>query len=145
MMDPLGDRLKENRRITIIDLPGFGLSEEPDYPYSVSDYADFVHDLLAELNISKPVLIGHSFGGRISIVYASKYDVDKLVLFGSPCVRHAYVDKKQKLLKSIKKIKILKPFVNIVKKHSGSVDYRNASALMRDVLVKTVNTDLSEN
>jgi pimeloyl-ACP methyl ester carboxylesterase len=32
-----------------------------------------------------------------------------------------------------------------MKKHMGSVDYRNASPLMRDVLVKTVNQDLSEN
>ena len=28
-------------------------------------------DLLAELKIDNPILIGHSFGGRISIVYAS--------------------------------------------------------------------------
>ena len=42
-----------------------------------------------------------------------------------------------------KKIKVLKPLVNVIKKHSGSVDYRNATPLMRDVLVKTVNEDLS--
>ena len=89
-------------------------------------------------------MIGHSFGGRISIVYASKYPVKKLVLFGSPCVRHTYNDKKQSFFKKIKKVKILKPLVNVMKKHMGSVDYRNASPLMRDVLVKTVNEDLSE-
>ncbi len=104
MMDPLGERLKENHRITIIDLPGFGLSNEPDFAYTVSDYALLVHDLLEELNVTNPILIGHSFGGRISIVYASMYNVNKLVLFGSPCVRHEYVDRKQKILKKIKKI-----------------------------------------
>ena len=145
MMDPLGKNFSNNHRITIIDLPGFGLSMEPDYAYSIYDYTDFVHELLEELKIHKPILIGHSFGGRIAIIYASKYDTEKVVLFGSPCVRHEYNDKKQSLLKKIKKVKVFKPIVNVMKKHMGSVDYRNATPIMRDVLVKTVNQDLSEN
>ncbi len=144
MMDPIGEKLKDKFRITIIDLPGFGLSNEPDYAYTVFDYTDFVHDLLTELKIDNPILIGHSFGGRIAIIYASRYKTKKVVLFGSPCVRHAYTDKKQSLLKRMKKFKIFKPIVNIMKKHMGSIDYRNASPIMRDVLVKTVNQDLSD-
>ena len=31
-----------------------------------------------------------------------------------------------------------------MKKHTGSVDYRNASPRMREILVKAVNEDLSE-
>ena len=143
MMDPVGERLKNKYHITIIDLPGFGLSNEPDFAYTVSDYVELVHDLLMDLKINNPILIGHSFGGRISIVYASKYDVSKIVLFGSPCVRHEYVSKKQNILKKMKKIKLLKPIVNVMKKHMGSTDYKNASPIMRDVLVKTVNEDLS--
>lgn len=143
MMDPIGERLKNKYHITIIDLPGFGLSNEPDFGYTVSDYVELVHDLLMDLKINNPILIGHSFGGRISIVYASKYDVNKIVLFGSPCVRHEYVSKKQNILKKMKKIKLLKPIVNVMKKHMGSTDYKNASPIMRDVLVKTVNEDLS--
>ena len=144
MMDPLGTNLKENHRITIIDLPGFGLSEEPDTIYGVSDYVELLHELFLELKIEKPILIGHSFGGRLSICYASKYPVSKMVLFGSPCVRHVYKSKKQSFYKALKKVKILNPIVNIMKKHMGSADYKNASPKMRDVLVKTVNEDLSE-
>lgn len=144
MMEPLGNYLKVNHKITIVDLPGFGLSNEPDNAYSVSDYVELLHDLFNELKVSKPILIGHSFGGRISIVYASKYDVNKVVLFGSPCVRHEYKSFKQSVLKTMKKVKIFNPLVNLMKKHTGSVDYRNASNRMREVLVKTVNEDLSE-
>ena len=54
------------------------------------------------------------------------------------------LDLKTKVLKGLKKIKILSPIVNIMKKHMGSVDYRNATPVMRDILVKTVNQDLSE-
>ena len=144
MMRPLGDKFSSNYRITIIDLPGFGLSEEPKEALSVIDYAEIVHELLCELDIKKPIMMGHSFGGRISIVYASCYDVCKLVLFGSPCVRHEYKSLKQSFYKKIKKIKVLSPLVNFMKNHTGSVDYRNASVMMKDILVKTVNQDLSD-
>ena len=145
MMKPLGDNLSDHFRITIIDLPGFGLSKEPDYAWTIFDYTEMVHDLLKELKIDNPIMMGHSFGGRIAIVYASKYPVHKLVLFGSPCVRHEYKSFKQTILKKLKKIKLLTPLVNVMKKHMGSEDYRNASPIMRDILVKTVNQDLSEN
>lgn len=144
MMDPLGNYLKANHKITIVDLPGFGLSEEPKSSYSVSDYVLTLHDLFNELKINNPILIGHSFGGRLSIVYASKYKVKKVVLFGSPCVRHIYKSKKQSFFKAMKKIKIFNPILNILKKHLGSEDYKKASPRMREVLVKTVNEDLSE-
>ena len=143
MMQPLGDEFADNYRVTIIDLPGFGISEEPDSAYTIFDYTEIVHELLDDLKIKKPILMGHSFGGRISIVYASKYDVKKLVLFGSPCVRHEHKSLKEGFYKFMKKIKIFNPFIDFAKKHTGSPDYRNASPLMREILVKTVNQDLS--
>ena len=144
MMKPLGDKFSDRYRITIIDLPGFGVSEEPDSAYTIFDYTDVVYELLTSLNIINPILVGHSFGGRIAIVYASKYKVNKLVLFGSPCVRHEYKSLKQSFYKQIKKIKILNPLVNFMKNHTGSIDYRNASPRMKEILVKTVNQDLSD-
>lgn len=143
MMDPLGNYLKVNHRITIVDLPGFGLSSEPDYAYEVLDYVTLLHELFEELGIFKPILIGHSFGGRISIVYAAMYDVCKVILLASPCVRHERKSFQTSLFKIMKKMKIFNPLMNTLKKHMGSVDYRNASSRMREVLVKTVNQDLS--
>ena len=143
MMEPIGNMLKDNYRITIVDLPGFGLSEEPNYAFGITDYVDILHELLNVLDVKKPILIGHSFGGRISIIYASEYDVKKVILFGSPCVRHDAKGKKSKAFTVIKKLKIFNPVLNAIKKHVGSVDYRKATPVMRDVLVKTVNQDLS--
>ena len=144
MMAPLGNLLRENHRVTIVDLPGFGLSEEPDYAYSVYDYVDLLEELFRELKIKKPSLIGHSFGGRLSIIYASKNDVDRVVLFGSPCVRHEHKSFKQSIFKALKKVKILSPISEFMKKFVGSPDYKNAKGVMRDILVKTVNEDLSK-
>jgi len=144
MMDPIGKFLKDKYRVTIIDLPGFGLSEKPDYAYTVYDYVFLLEELFEKLKIEKPSLIGHSFGGRLSIIYASRNEVEKLVLFGSPCVRHEQKSVKQTILKKLKKVKILSPFSNIAKKFIGSADYKNADGVMREILVKTVNEDLSE-
>lgn len=144
MMDPLGKLLK-NCRITILDLPGFGSSMEPSFAYNISDYASLLHDFLKELKIDNPILIGHSFGGRIAIYYASIYPVSKLVLFGSPFIKRENDSLKLKVFKSLKKIKFLNNFAEIMKNHIGSEDYKNASGVMRQILVNTVNTDLSSN
>ncbi len=147
MMEPLGDLLKNNYKITIIDLPGFGLSEEPDSDFDLHSYVELLKELFNFLKIKKPIIVGHSFGGRLGIIYSAKYEVSKLVLFGAPCVRHKPVVKKnvkQRIFNFLKKFKIFKPLTEEMKKHMGSVDYRNATPVMRNVLVKTVNEDLSE-
>ena len=83
MMQPLVGGLK-NKKVLIIDLPGFGLSDEPKTVWSIEDYADFVHKIVLHFGYEKCSIIGHSFGGKIGLVYASKYDTEKLILFGSP-------------------------------------------------------------
>ena len=84
MMKMIGDAFKDRFQILILDLPGYGKSSEPPFSWSVYDYVDMLHELLSKLNIKDIILIGHSFGGKISLAYSSKYDVKKLVLFGSP-------------------------------------------------------------
>lgn len=145
MMKPLGDLLADNYHITIIDLPGFGKSKEPATILDVGDYTEIVHDLLKSLNVVKPTLIGHSFGGRISIRYGASYDVEKLVLCGAPCVKtKKELTLKEKMLKSVKKLPGMEKLADIAKNYIGSTDYKNASPMMRDILVKVVGEDLSE-
>lgn len=145
MMKPLGDLLADNYHITIIDLPGFGKSKEPATILDVGDYTEIVHDLLKSLKVVKPTLIGHSFGGRISIRYGASYDVEKLVLCGAPCVKtKKKLTLKEKMLKSVKKLPGMEKLADIAKNYIGSTDYKNASPMMRDILVKVVGEDLSE-
>ena len=145
MMKPLGDLFSDHYRITIIDFPGFGLSDEPNFSWDVGDYALMLKELIKELKIKKPIIMGHSFGGRVAIRYAADNPVKKLVLFGSPCVRS---DKKiplnVRVLKSMKKLPGMNNIAEHMKKHIGSRDYKAASKTMREVLVNTVNEDLSE-
>lgn len=144
MMKPVGDRLK-NHHIIIIDLPGYGNSSEPKYVWTVYDYVECIKELLDSLNVKNPILIGHSFGGKISLEYASKYKVKKLILFGSPYRKG--IDKmplKTKLLKFAKKIPVVNRLEGFAKKHIGSTDYKKASDMMRKILVETVNLDITE-
>ena len=145
MMQPLVAGLK-NKKVLIIDLPGFGKSCKPNYAWSIEDYADFVNKIVNNLGYNKCSIIGHSFGGKIGLIYASKYDVDKLILFASPYkVELKKESLKLKIFKKMKKIPFLKETVEFAKKHMGSTDYRNASGIMRDILVKHVNNDITEN
>lgn len=145
MMKPVGDRLSENSFITILDLPGYGKSDIPKIPFTVYDYVEIIKEFLNQLNIKNPVLIGHSFGGKISLLYASMYDTKKLILFASPFKKEKSNNTlKIKLLKSMKKIPVLNKLENFAKKHVGSTDYRNASPIMREILVNTVNLDITE-
>ncbi len=144
MMKFLGDPLSKNYRVTILDLPGFGESVEPDTVWTVYDYADMLYELVEKLSIKNPILIGHSFGGRIAICYASKYDVKKVILFGAPCVRNKKISIKEKLLKSAKKLPLMDTLGEKMKNYIGSTDYKNASPKMREILVHTVNEDLSD-
>ncbi len=145
MMQPLGDKLQKNHRITILDLPGFGKSSEPTEELTVYDYCEILREFVTRLKIKNPTLIGHSFGGRISIIYASKYEVDKLVLFGSPCfAKRSNPSLKVKVLKFMKKVPGINKLEEFAKKHIGSSDYKSASPMMRKILVNTVNADLSE-
>ena len=144
MMMPIAKPFIKKHNVLLIDLPGFGLSSEPNEEWSLYDYADMVHELSKKLKIKSPILIGHSFGGKISICYALKYEVSKLILLASPYKKAIKKENvKTKMLKAMKKVKLLKGLEEYVKKHVGSTDYRNASVMMRKILVKHVNTDLT--
>lgn len=146
MMQPVGDGLSEYFNITIVDLPGFGLSSEPDYVWKINDYVNCIYELLNELNIKKPIMIGHSFGGKITLLYASMYETEKIVLFGSPYTKEIQqISTKTKILKTLKKVPGLNKLEGFAKKHIGSTDYKNASDTMRKILVETVNLDITEN
>lgn len=146
MMKPIGNAFKNNFKITIIDLPGFGNSDEPNNILTVFDYVEYLQKLFIKLKIENPILIGHSFGGKIAIAYASKYKVKKLILFApSFCKTKQRLTTKQKILKILKKIPILNKLENYAKSKIGSTDYKNASPIMRQILVNSINLDLKEN
>lgn len=84
---PLVDALRLlGYRAVSPDLPGFGSAELPKKPLGLKEYAEFLREYLHKHNIKKPILFGHSFGGRISLKYQQLYpsEISALVLSGTP-------------------------------------------------------------
>ena len=145
MMMPIAKPFIKKYNVLIIDLPGFGDSAEPNEVWSIEDYSDMVYELTKELKMNNPILIGHSFGGKISLSFATKYKTKKLVLLACPYrVENKKLTTKQKIFKVLKKVPGLNKLESTIKKYVGSTDYRNASEMMRKILVKHVNYDLTD-
>ena len=69
-------------KVVCVDLRGHGLSSAPPGPYSITDLALDVHNLIQMLNLGKVCLVGLSTGGRVATRLALDYpdDLSELVL-----------------------------------------------------------------
>lgn len=67
------------------DWPGYGESEQPDYPLATADYIHLLGGFLAALNIERCHLLGFSMGGGVALGYALEQPqrLKKLILVSS--------------------------------------------------------------
>ncbi len=65
--------MRRGHSVMALDLRGHGRSDKPDQQYTMRVFADDVAWLCAELELTKPILIGHSMGGIISFDLAARY------------------------------------------------------------------------
>ena len=139
------------------DLPGFGGTDEPETPWGVSEYADFVLHFAEKLGLQKVLLMGHSHGGRVSIEIASRdtlpFALTRLVLMDAAGVlpkktfRQKLRQRQYKICRAVLETGFCRALYpdaleNLRRSH-GSADYLNATPLMRQTLVKCVNTDMT--
>lgn len=135
-----------------IDLPGFGASDEPEEVWGVENYTHCIESFVKQLGIESPSLAGHSFGGRISILFSSRNDVDKLMLIDAAGVKPRRSIKYYAKVYSFKLMRKLYQLllgkeraakrIEEMRARKGSADYSAASPMMRRVLSKCVNEDL---
>lgn len=126
------------------DLPGFGASPIPHVVIGADGYADIVAQLLDDFD-EPPVLVGHSFGGRIAVCLAAKFPerVGPLVLTGVPLLRQTNPRGPAlgyRLVRGLNKIGVISDDrMEAERQKRGSADYRAATGVMREILVKVVN------
>jgi len=65
--------LRNKFRILRYDCRGQGLSPKPNTVYTLDDHVADLEHLLTKLEISNPVLVGLSNGGRIALEYARRF------------------------------------------------------------------------
>ncbi len=63
--------LLAGHRTIAIDRPGFGFSSGGYVPFDRQ--LEVIHELIAKLHVRRPILVGHSFGGTISLGFAERY------------------------------------------------------------------------
>ena len=153
MFEFMHDHFSDRFRVISVDLPGFGQSEEPKSVWGTQDYADCIERFLQELGAEKPIVFGHSFGGRVLLALAGKMPIQKMILTGSaglvphrPLSYHWKVAwfKTAKWIYRHSPLKTLYPdWLEKRRQNAGSADYRQASPQMRKVLVKVINEDLA--
>jgi pimeloyl-ACP methyl ester carboxylesterase len=136
-----------------LDFPGFGQSQLPREAWGTEEYADFTEKFILKMKIARPIIVGHSFGGRVGIVLASRKEktMKKLVLVGAAGVTHdleqkrTIITKAAKAGKAVFSLPILSRFAGTARQKFyekiGSSDYLKAGPL-KETYLKVIAQDL---
>ena len=149
---PVLDDLQRSYTVAAFDLPGFGKSSLPPSTWGSADYAQLTLNVMDRLHLERPHLIGHSFGGQVSIQLAatSPNRVSKLVLVCSAGIRTkpALATRlKRRTARLGRWLAVYGGWVGEmlraeIYRRVQSQDYANAGPL-RPTLVRVINEDLT--
>ena len=109
-MAPIWQYFMKYKKVIVLDFPGQGgKSGMLTSAWGVPEYSEMVKEFMEKLNISKPDVIGHSFGGRVIIYLASKYQdlFDKIILTDAAGIKKKTSLKKWIKIRSYKLGKVL--------------------------------------
>lgn len=101
------ENLSTDYRVLAFDLPGFGQSTLPEKnPFTLTDIADQINEVLVKLELKDVFLIGHSLGGYVSLAMVERSPD----LFSAFCLFHSTaqadsVEKKEARSKTIEFVK----------------------------------------
>lgn len=79
---PLAAELARRGEVLVVDLPGYGMSPGPGRAVGLEDHARVLGQMVAELGLRDPVLVGHSMGAQIVTLLAAEQPeiTDRVVL-----------------------------------------------------------------
>jgi len=130
-----------------LDLPGFWWSQLYNDDMSIDDYSDIVRAFIEKLGLGNPILLGHSFGGRICIHLWSYYpNISKIVLLCAAWVQRKLPMWKYIIIKTAKIILSL-PWLRSIwaklREWFSSPDMKNAGKMTK-IFKNTISQDLQE-
>lgn len=146
---------KNKYTVYIIDYPGFGNTPFPNRDLDIYQYSNLIKEFLEELNIEDPIIICHSFGGRIATVLTGVYQVkvSKMVFMDVAGIKPKKKFKtlvREKIYK-LKKFCIQKFYkknkegkLERLRKKYGSSDYNTLPVNMLTTFRNIINEDLGE-
>ncbi|DAB41297.1 MAG TPA: 2-hydroxy-6-oxohepta-2,4-dienoate hydrolase [Sulfurovum sp. UBA12169] len=137
MKQAFGQTLKMYKHI-YLDMPGFGKSSNNSI-LTTKDYAQIVKLFLMELRVSPKIIMGHSFGGKVSVLL----DSPCLVLLSSSGV---LVPKPWNVRIKIALFKLLKPLgIQKLRQIFVSDDAKGMNHEMYETFKNVVNEDFEAN
>lgn len=144
---------KTNYTIYIIDYPNFGNSTYLTKELTIYDYTNLILDFINNLKIKNPIIICHSFGGRITSILTTKIKINKIIMFDVAGIKRRKklnIYLKEKIYKILKKLIIFIPKnkrYNYYKKlinYFASNDYKSIPHTMRKTFQNIISEDLSK-
>lgn len=151
-LSPFFDALKNDYSVISIDMPGCGKTDEPPFPWSVSDYSDFLNKFITEKKIEPFACLGHSNGGRVLIKACSSWLCPKkLILVDSAGIKakHSFTYYVKVYSYKLGKKILSMPLINKTHlyekliKNVGSSDYKNSSPVMKATMSRLLDEDLT--
>lgn len=70
---PVIDGLTPSFTVYALDLRGHGDSAKPESGYDLTDYAGDLEGILNALDLARPLVMGHSLGGLVTLTWAAQY------------------------------------------------------------------------
>ena len=150
---PFAQQLGTFARVTLIDLPGHGGTQEPPVPYDAFDFADTVAGVMDALGIQKAAMLGHSNGGRTILAMTRDHAdrMSRLILCDAAGLKpkRTFTYYRKVYTYKIGKAFLKLPFFSEETRQryssgKGSEDYKNLSPVMKQTFIRLVNKDLSE-
>jgi pimeloyl-ACP methyl ester carboxylesterase len=73
----VAELLLRSHRVIIFDRPGFGYSDRPrGHLWTAAQQAELLHKALRQLNVRRPVVVGHSWGTIVALALAEHHQAD---------------------------------------------------------------------
>ena len=141
--------LKTYFNVYILDYPSFGKSPPLNKDLTIYDYTLLIHEWIKSLNINNPILIGHSFGGRIITILNGYYhfNYNNIIYLNSAGIKPR-IKFKTKIYKFLKRLKFFLPkkyknkYLNFLLTKFASNDYKELNSNMYQTFKNIVNIDL---
>lgn len=154
-LSPLQNELVKSGKFRVfnIEWPGFGDSPVTNSIAVLDDYVKYLKEFIINQNIIKPILVGHSFGGKVamSLLISNPRIAEKLILINSSGIKPKNSVKKAmlflptKLFGSVFSLPGLKSVKPITRKIYYKTIVRESDYLKSDELRDTLKNVLDEN
>ncbi len=152
LQDELGK--SENYRIFNVEWPGFGESAFPtNKAFTIEEYVSALELFLTNNGLEKPILVGHSFGGKVAMAYAIKNAdrVGSLILINSSGLKPQNTLKRYalwlptKIFGGILSLPLLKRIKNPIRRGYYKLIVREHDYLTSETLQATLKNILKVN